>query len=260
MSRRQACLTVLCISLALSWSFVQVHAANRGLEIMREVDRRQWSESRSNDGAIEVIDSKGKVLHKEWQFWAEGHRGESKVLIRFTAPAEVRGVGFLTLNHSTGPAEQWLYTPSIKRDRRIAPQEKSARFMGTDFTNEDMEERNIENYDYDLMAEAAFEGHAAYKIKAVYKNRGDTQYSHHILWVRKDIMATTFMELYIGGKLSKNLRWDNWQEIQRIWTPHFVEMKDLTRGSATRIRISNVKYNIPFADDWFSLRNLRRGF
>jgi outer membrane lipoprotein-sorting protein len=259
MSRLQTCVTVLCMNLALSWNLVPVHAANRALEIMREVDRRQRSESRSNDGAIEVIDSGDKVLHKNWQFWAQGHSGESKSLIRFTAPAEVRGVGFLTLNHKTGSAEQWLYTPAIQRDRRIAPQEKSSRFMGTDFTNEDMEERSIENYDYDLLAEENFEDQPAYKIKAVYKDREDTSYSHRILWVRKDIMATTFTELYKGSKLVKTLRWSDWQEIQGTWTPHFIEMKDLMRGSATRIRVSNVQYNFTFPDDWFSLRNLRRG-
>lgn len=258
------CAAYMLITLALSLalcrpSLVRVHAMDRALEIMREVDRRQRTESRSYDGAIEVIDNRGKVLHKSWQFWGEGHRGTSKALVRFTAPPEVRGVAMLTLNHPSTAAEQWLYTPAIQRDRRIAPQEKSARFMGTDFTNEDMEERSIEDYDYTLLAQEDLEGRGAYKIKAVYQDRKHTQYSHLLLWVRKDIMATTLTELYRDNQPSKILRWDDWREIQGIWTSHFVEMKDVTRGSATRIRISNVKYNIPFPDDWLSLRNLRKG-
>jgi hypothetical protein len=226
---------------------------------MREVERRQRSESRSYDGAIEVID-KGKTLHKNWQFWAEGHRGESKILVRFTAPAEVRGVGLLTLNHPGQPAEQWLYTPSIQRDRRIAAQEKSVRFMGTDFSHEDMEEPSIEDFDYDLLAEEDFEGQPSYKIKAVHKDRDNTQYSQLIHWVRKDIMAITFIEFYVGGKLRKTLRSNDWKEIQGIWTAHFVDMKDLARGSITNIHVSNVKYNITLPSDWFTLRNLRRAF
>jgi len=71
--------------------------------------------------------------------------------------------------------------------------------------------------------------------------------------------ATTFAEFYKDSKMAKTLRWSDWQEIQGIWTPHFIEMKDLMRGSATRIRVSNVQYNLTFPDDWFSLRNLRRG-
>jgi len=233
-------------------------AADRALDIMREVERRQLTESQSNDGAIEVIDSKGKILTKSWRFTREGNRGESKILIRFTAPPEVRGVGFLTLNHPNKPAEQWLYTPAIQRDRRVAPQEKSQRFMGTDFTHEDIEERSIESYDYQLLGEETFGGQPSYKIRAVYKDRHNTQYSQLYLWVRKDIVATTYVEFYADDKLRKTLRWDDWKQIQGIWTPHLAEMKDLSRNSMTRIRSSDFRYNIKFEPEWFSLRNLRR--
>jgi hypothetical protein len=233
-------------------------AGDRGLEIMQEVERRALSDSQSYEGAIEVIDSRGKVLNKGWHFWREGNRGKSKVLVRFDLPAEVRGVGLLTLNHAGGRAEQWLYTPSIQRDRRIAPQEKSQRFMGTDFSNEDMEERAVEDYDYELIGEESFAGQPSYKIKAVCKDRANTQYSQLYFWVRKDIVATAYVEFFVDGKLSKTLRWDDWKQIQNIWTPHFVEMKDLSRRSTTRIRSMNVRYNIRFEPEWFTLRNLRR--
>ena len=232
--------------------------APSGAELMREVERRQRSDSQTYDGAIEVVDSKGKALDKSWRFWREGNRGSSKILIRFLAPAEVRGVGLLTLNRPDGVAEQWLYTPAIQRERRVAPQEKSQRFMGTDFTNEDMEERNIDNYDYTLVGEEKHQGQPAYKIRSVYKDRAGTQYSEVYIWVRKDIVATVFFEFYVGGKLRKTMAWDDWKQIQGVWTPHRLEMKDLERGSATRIRSSNVKYNVKFEPDWFSLRNLRR--
>lgn len=233
-------------------------AADRALEIMKEVERRILTDSQSYEGAIEVSDAKGKVLNKSWHFWREGSRGSSKILVRFDTPPEVRGVGLLTLNYPGKPAEQWLYTPAIQRDRRVAPQEKSQRFMGTDLTNEDMEERALDDYDYNLVGEETYAGQPAYKIQAIYKKRQDTQYSRLYLWVRKDIMATTYIEFYIDGKLRKTMRWDDWKQIQNIWTPHFTEMKDLSRGSTTRIRSSNVKYNMKFEPDWFSLRNLRR--
>jgi hypothetical protein len=233
-------------------------AADRALEIMREAERRVLSDSQSYEGTIEVVDSKGKVLTKSWHSWREGSPGQSKVLIRFDTPLEVRGVGLLTLNRPNASAEQWLYTPAIQRDRRVAPQEKSQRFMGTDFTNEDMEERAIGDYDYELVGEESCAGQPAFKIRAVCRNRGNTQYSQLYLWVRKDIVATTHIEFYVEGKLRKTARWDDWKQVQGIWTPHLVEMKDLAKGSTTRVRSSNVKYNVKFEPDWFSLRNLRK--
>jgi hypothetical protein len=232
--------------------------ADRAAEIMREVERRARTESQTNDGAIEVLEASGKVLAKSWQFWREGNRGSSKILIRFLTPPEVRGVGFLTLNRPDGPAEQWLYTPAIQRDRRIAPQEKSQRFMGTDFTNEDMEERSVDNFEYELVGEETYQGQPAYKIRSVYRDRANTQYSHVFIWVRKDIVATVYFEFYVAGKLRKTMTWEDWIKVQGVWTPHRLEMKDLERRSTTRIRSSNVKYNVRLEPDWFSLRNLRR--
>jgi hypothetical protein len=251
----------LCLGVLVPWWWFCMPlstAADRALEIMREAERRVLTDSQSYEGALEVVDSKGKVLNKSWRFWREGNRGHSKALIRFETPPEVRGVGLLTLNHAKAPAEQWLYTPAIQRDRRVAQQEKSQRFMGTDFTNEDMEERSIEDYDYELTGEETMAGQPAYKIRAVYKDRRNSQYSQLYLWVRKDIVATTAIEFYVDGKLRKTARWDDWKQVQGIWTPHFTEMKDLAKGSLTRIRSSNVKYNIKFDPDWFTLRNLRK--
>jgi hypothetical protein len=261
MSRRLIHLLLLFLPCILfNTTLVRGGAASRGLEIMREVERRQRTDTRMHDAAIEVIDSKGKILHKRWQFWGEGWRGESKVLIRFTDPAEVRGVGLLTLNHVTAPAEQWLYTPSIQRERRIAPQEKAARFMGTDFTHEDMEERSVEGYDYEVLGEETVDGQPTYKIKGVYRDRANTQYSHLVLHVRKDMMVTMRMEFYIDGKLRRTLLWSDWQQIEGIWTAHILELKDLARDSMTRLRISNVKYNVALERDWFTLRTLRQAF
>ncbi len=247
-------IAVVCVAL----SAAPAASADKALEIMKEVESRALSDSQSYEGAIEVIDSRGKTLDKRWHFWREGNRGNSKVLVRFDAPAEVRGVGLLTLNHAGRKAEQWLYTPAIQRDRRIAPQEKSQRFIGTDFTNEDMEERAVEDYEYELIGEEPYAGRPSYKIRAVCRNRDNTQYSQLYLWVRKDIVATTYVEFFVENKLSKTLRWDDWRQIQNVWTPHFVEMNDLMHRSTTRIHSSNVKYNGKFESDWFSLRNLRR--
>jgi hypothetical protein len=255
---RPAVLIILICAIAVPARLHPAIPAQSALEIMREVERRVLTDSQTYEGFLEVTDSRGKVLKKSWHFWREGNRGLSKILVRFDTPPEVRGVGLLTLNIPNSPAEQWLYTPAIQRDRRVAPQEKSQRFMGTDLTNEDMEERSIEDYDYSLVGDDTVAGQPAYKIRAAYKNRSNTQYSQLYIWVRKDMVTTAQIEFYVEGKLRKTMRWDDWKQIQGIWTPLFVEVKDLARNSSTRIRSAKIQYNVKFEPDWFSLRNLRK--
>jgi hypothetical protein len=231
---------------------------DRAAEIMLEVEKRALTDSQSYEGAIEVISPKGRVLRRTWHLWREGSRGQSKMLIRFDAPADVRGVSLLSLQVPNAPAAQWLYTPSNRRVRRLAPQEKSQRFMGTDLSHEDIEAHPVEEYDYKIVGEQDFAGQPVYKIRAVCKDPNNTQYSWMILYVRKDILATTFVEFYVAGRLRRTMLRDEWQQIQETWTPLLVEVKDLGRGSMTRIRASNVQYHIHFEAGWFTLDNPRK--
>ena len=176
------------------------------LEIMRRLERPGIVRKPDYEGAIDVVDSRGKALNKSWHFWREGNRGSSKILVRYDTPAEVRGVGLLTMNQAgrNSPAEQWLYTPSIQRDRRIALQEKSQRFMGTDFTNEDMEERAIEDYEYSLMGEESSAGQPAYKIKAVYSDREIPSTPTLTCGSARISSPPSATEFYIAGKLEQD--------------------------------------------------------
>jgi hypothetical protein len=64
-------------------------------------------------------------------------------VIRFTAPPEVKGVTLLIVNHPDRSSDQWMWTPAIERDRRIAMQDRSTRFR-PDFSFEDLEERDVD--------------------------------------------------------------------------------------------------------------------
>ena len=94
---------------------------------------------------------KGKITEKRWTYERLGSHGNSKAVLRFTAPAEVKGVALLVVNHPDRASDQWMWTPAIERDRRIALQDRSTRFFGTDFSFEDLEERDVNQYDYKLL-------------------------------------------------------------------------------------------------------------
>ena len=88
--------------------------------------------------------------------WAS--HGDSKAVLRFTAPAEVKGVALLVVNHPDRASDQWMWTPAIERDRRIALQDRSTRFFGTDFSFEDLEERDVNQYEYALLGDETLDG------------------------------------------------------------------------------------------------------
>jgi hypothetical protein len=110
-------------------------------KIMEGVYKQDTSRDTSWRGKIEVFDKTGTVRSRKFTMRKLGGTGNSKTLVRFTDPPEARGVSLLSINQSGVADRQWMYTPAIKRVRRIAAQERRQRFIGTDFTNEDMSER-----------------------------------------------------------------------------------------------------------------------
>jgi hypothetical protein len=133
-------------------------AAQDARRIMEEAQKRTRAASEHYEGSLQVFDAKGKISDKKWIFDRVGSHGNSKSVLRFTAPAEVKGVALLVVNHPERASDQWMWTPAIARDRRVALQDRSQRFFGTDFSFEDLEERDVDQYDYSLDGEESLGG------------------------------------------------------------------------------------------------------
>src|SRR5580693_3972210 len=135
-------------------------------QIIIEVQRRQHSDSQRYEGTLEVTSQGNQIATKRWVYERIGSFGNSKAILRFTAPAEVKGVALLIVNHTDRASDQWMWTPAIERDRRIAAQDRSTRFFGTDFSFEDLEERDVDQFDYKLIGDDSIDGAACWKIES----------------------------------------------------------------------------------------------
>src|SRR3989449_8202768 len=155
-------------------------------QIIEEAQRRTTSQSQRYEGTLEVMDAKSKITEKRWQYDRIGSHGSSKSVLRFTAPAEVKGVSLLVVNHPERSSDQWMWTPAINRERRIALQDRSTRFFGTDFSFEDLEERDTNPFDYTLVGEESVDGAVCWKIESKPKQTKVSQYTQSLLWIRKD--------------------------------------------------------------------------
>ena len=227
-------------------------------QIVEEAQRRTTAQSQRYEGSLQVIDSKNKISEKRWQYDRIGSHGSSKTVLRFTAPAEVKGVALLVQNHTDRASDQWMWTPAINRERRIALQDRSTRFFGTDFSFEDLEERDTDQYDYKLLAEESFDGAPCWKIQGTPKQTKASQYSHSYLWVRKDNYALAQIENYNKTQLVRRAHYTEIRNVQGIWTAHQIDMHDLKRDSHTILKIEKLQYNLPMKDDAFTLQALRR--
>lgn len=235
-----------------------IFAADSPRQIVDEAQKRTNSTSESYQGILKSFDAGGKTSEKRWTFERIGAHGQSKSVIRFSAPAEVKGVALLVVNHTDRASDQWMWTPAIERDRRIALQDRSTRFFGTDFTFEDLEERDVDQYDYTLLGSETIDEAVCWKIQSAPKATKSSQYTKSIIWIRQDNYAFARVDSYVKDQAVRRLVYSKLANIQGIWTASEMVMTDLKRGSLTQLTLEKVEYNVPLKDEAFTLQGIRR--
>ncbi len=227
-------------------------------QIVAEAQKRLRSDSQRYEGILQVLDSGGRISDKRWVSERLGSWGLSKIRLRFLAPAEVKGVTLLVVNHPDRASDQWMYTPAIGRERRIALQDRSTRFFGTDFSFEDLEERDVDQFDFRLLGEEVVDGARCWKIESKPREAKRSQYTQTHLYVRQDNYVAARVESFQQETLARRLSYREIQQVQGIWTPRLWEMEDLKRKSKTVLRMEKLEYNVKLPEEAFSLAAIRQ--
>ncbi len=236
-------------------------AGEEARRLLVDAETRHRTKTQEYAGELTVVNREGKVRRKGWRSYREGYAGDARNLVRFTAPPEVKGVGFLSLDHPARPADQWLYLPSMKRERRIAPQDRDASFVGTDFNYEDMEEFDHRKYDVALAGEQVVDGQACHVIEARPEEKGGRSvYARRVLFLRKDILYLVREDIYRRGEKEpgKRLLLSDVRTVDGQWVALRLEMTDLKKGSRTTVILKEIAIDRPQPPGRFTLRSLNR--
>lgn len=194
---------------------------------------------------FDIYDAAAHKTTKKFLLFRLGSPGDSKTLVRFTDPAEIRGVTLLSYNHKGDTDRQWLYIPATQRTRSVTPRERSEKFAGTDFTYEDVEERVLDDFDYRLLSDdETMDGHKTYKIEATPVDASRSQYKYVYYWVAQDVPVILHAEMYDqDGKLVRELHASALKRASGIWGARHVEMRSLGENTRTVLTIDEVKFN-----------------
>jgi len=240
---------VLAASLWVAVVFAASHALAQAAVDARKVMETVYEQSAGRNFTMkanfQVFDKQGQSTKKEFTFLRNGASGESKTLAAFTAPKEIRGVVLLSVNQHGAAASQYIYTPATQRVRSVAQQERSAKFIGTDFTFEDIAERAIDDFSYKLIGDTeSIDGHKTYKIEATPVEQSRSQYRYIYLWVAKDVPVILFAEYYDSqGNKVRVLHATTLKKESGVWGARHTEMRTPADGTRTVLTIDAVKFD-----------------
>ena len=98
-------------------------AAPDAHEIMAAVFRQDTSHDVFMSASFEVFDRGGHSTTKSFSYRRIGSAGDSRTLLAFTDPPELRGVALLSINRPGLNERQFIYVPVTQRVRSVAPQQ-----------------------------------------------------------------------------------------------------------------------------------------
>ena len=250
-TRALAALAVLAAAAATALS---AQAALSGQEVMDRV-----FDSPKPKGSIltmtMVITKNKQSLTRTLTTWATGDASKvetEKTLMKFLAPADVKGSGFLNHKKPDGSTESLLWLPALGKARRLGSgsSDQDQAFFGSDFTNRDINGFVRADFSY---AVDAFES-GLYTVTATPKRA--LGYDKLVYQVDSTNWKYLKIDYYRGGKLAKSqsLTYD---KVQGFLMPTRILMSSAS-GSTTELRFTDYKLGDELGDQYFTERFLKQ--
>ena len=233
-----------------------------GREIIQKVKDRPDGDTRYGEMELTLIKKNGSSRQRKVSSWAMDEGKDTKKMMFFTYPGDVKGTGFLTWDYDQIGKEdaKWLYLPAMKKTRRISgSSSKTDYFMGTDFTYDDMGSRHIDEDKHTLLREEMKDGHKCWVVESVPVDKHEI-YSRKVTWIRQDCLVAVCAEYYDKlNKLHRLLTISEINKIQDFWTICKMEMKNVQTGHSTVIEVKNTQYDVKIDKDIFTVAKLEKG-
>lgn len=251
---------MLLASLSAAAFFFSVSAAPVPPDVSdaRSTMERVYNQNTSRDmilrANLDVFEKEGQPLHKQFDLLRIGSLGESKTLVYFTQPKEVRGVELLSINQQGATDRQWIYIPAQERVRSVVPRERSERFVGSDFTYEDIAEDPLDDFTYTVVsADEIMDGHHAVKIQATPVSPDRSQYKFIYYWVLQDTPCIAYAEMYDqDGRVERTMHATGLKKDDGIFGFRHVEVATPGDGTHTILSIDDAHFNSGLTADIFT--------
>ncbi|MBO4321043.1 MAG: outer membrane lipoprotein-sorting protein [Treponema sp.] len=246
-------LTISAVLMAASLSAQSL----TGYDIMKKADEVAEPKTSSSTATLTIHSKKGSDRIREVIMKSKDYGDVKKEIIVFTTPKDVAGTGYLMFNYEEDSkgnkkdSDNWLYLPAMKKTRRIASSgsESEGSFMGTDFTYQDMGDRSLNDYNYNLLGEENVDGVACYKVECISKKHTEKD-PRYISYISKSDFILRKCEFYDRqDKLHRVLTCSNFTTIKGFTTAQKMKMENVQSGTWSLIETKNIVYNADDIDD-----------
>ncbi|MDD2824626.1 MAG: outer membrane lipoprotein-sorting protein [Bacteroidales bacterium] len=214
------------------------------------------------DLTVFIRDSKGNERVRQITM-SSGKFGDVGItLIRFTAPADVKGTLLLIYDHPDKDDDMWIFMPALKKVRRIISSEKGKSFMGSEFTNADMSKPNQADFNYTLLGTVEYNGNTCWKIETtgidtdIQKASG---YSKTVRYIDQKNYVSHRVEYYdFSGNLHRIQHLSDYKEqTGKTYFAHRMVMENVQNKRVSEMIVNRLQMGTDLSENAFSPTALR---
>lgn len=248
---RPSTVLALAAMIGLALAAVPLAAQDTGLTAAQVLDKVDDAINGPKDQSYAVrmvlVDKDGSQKSREAIML---QKGRDKRLVRFTAPADQRGIAFLSLPGDV----QYLYLPAFKKVRRIATSVKNTTFAGTDFTYDDLEAvkwsekwvPTITRRDQDTTV-----------LELTPRPGRTAGYSKQVVTVQNDSFFPVRVECYDqSGSVVKVITRGDLRQVKGYWVAMTTTVEDVKKQHKSQMITSDLKLDSGIGDEKFTERYL----
>lgn len=232
--------------LAMAAVTVPSWAADEGLRLAQLVHDRPSGRDVSTSSRMELLDKSGtKRVRDLVTYRLERSKGEYANLVRFLGPADIAGIGLLSIDKPDGGNEQWLYLPELDRVRRIAGDRKGGRFVGSDLYYEDLQTRMPSSDQHRVLPREAIAGVVCEVLESTPVDASSSAYKKRVLWIDAATATVLRVDYFEKSDASPSKRWVMLarKDVQGYSTVMDSKTTDLSTGHETRLVVESIRYD-----------------
>lgn len=181
-------------------------------------------------------------------------RGEDEALIVIEAPPREEGTATLRV----GP-NLWNYLPRIARTIRVPPSMMLGSWMGTDFTNDDLVKESSLRKDFNSAIDRRSDTPPGWWIRLDVKPGIVGRWARIDTLVADDGLPIEERHFDRKGRLARTMAFDEITILGGRRLPaHLTLTPTDVEGQRTEMRYLDAQFDVPIADDMFSLSRLEK--
>lgn len=267
--RIRTCLGILLSVYSLLFlGITSVVATEDATAIMKKVVSRPLGDNTILDVRLTITPSSGQPRVREFKLFGTSEGTDRLSILFFTAPPELVNSGFLSIDYldpAKGPDKQWLFLSAFQKSKRISGEDRSKRFMGSDFSYYDMSRIDLTAFKYSILEETQRNGKTIWQILGIPvsdESIEQTGYTKSVYWVQADpyLVVKAVHTLKSGGEKHFQVLETKIQNSVCFVTKSVVKtMRDNEVKQSTELEIKKISFESGLDRSMFTTKRLEEG-